>query len=167
MTLYPGMRIEEAMGLRVEDVREVDGVLSFVVESRPERTLKTASSARMVPVHKALIRLGLVKWRDKQPRGGLLFPELRPDKRHGKLTAALSKRAGRYLRALKMPASVTTHSTRHAFADGLRRAKVEPEIRSRLLGHSTQTMTERYGAGHDVKALQDAVNAVSYDGIGQ
>jgi integrase len=167
MTLYSGMRIEEAMGLRIEDMREVDGVLSFVVESRPERTLKTASSARVVPVHKALIRLGLVEWRDKQLRGGLLFPELRPDKRHGKLTAALSKTAGRYLRALKMPVTITTYSTRHAFADGLRRAKVEPEIRSRLLGHSTQTMTERYGIGHDMKALRDAVNAVSYEGIGQ
>jgi integrase len=165
MTLYSGMRIEEAMGLRVEDMREVEGVLSFVVESRPDRTLKTASSARVVPVHKALIRLGLVKWRDKQPCGGLLFRELRPDKRHGKLTAALSKTAGRYLRALKMPASVTTHSTRHAFADGLRRAKVEPEIRSRLLGHSTQTMTERYGIGHDVKALEETVNAVQYPGV--
>jgi len=167
MTLYSGMRIEEAMGLRVEDMREVDGVLAFVVESRPDRTLKTLSSARTVPVHTALIRLGLVEWRDKQPRGGLLFPELRPDKRHGKLTAALSKTAGRYLRALKMPASVTTHSTRHAFADGLRRAKVEPEIRSPLLGHSTQTMTELYGAGHDVQALEEAVNAVRYEGVGQ
>jgi integrase len=166
MTLYSGMRIEEAMGLRVEDMREIEGVLSFVVESRPGRTLKTLSSARTVPVHTALIRLGLVEWRDKQPRGGLLFPELRPDKRHGKLTAALTKTAGRYLRALGFPPSVTTHSTRHSFVDALRRAKVEPELRSQLLGHSAGNMTARYGTGHDMKALRDAVNAVRYDGIG-
>ena len=45
------MRIEEAMGLLTGDVREVDGVLCFVVEPRPERPLKTVSSRRLVPVH--------------------------------------------------------------------------------------------------------------------
>jgi len=166
MTLYTGMRIDEAMGLRVEDVREVEGVRAFVVETRPERTLKTASSARVVPVHDALIRLGILSWRDRLPKGGLLFPELRPDARHGKLTASLSKTAGRYLRAIGMPATVTTHSARHAFTDALRRAKVEPEIISRLLGHSAGNMTARYGAGYDLRALQEAVNAVRYEGIG-
>ena len=51
LTLYSGMRIEEAMGLLTGDVREVDGVLCFVVEPRPERPLKTVSSRRLVPVH--------------------------------------------------------------------------------------------------------------------
>jgi integrase len=87
------------------------------------------------------------------------------DARHGKLTAALSKTAGRYLRATGMPPTVTTHSARHAFTDALRRAKVEPELRSQLLGHSAGTMTARYGSGHDLKALQEAVNAVIYEGL--
>jgi integrase len=161
LTLYSGMRIEEAMGLRAQDVREVGGVLSFVVEPRPDRPLKTASSRRLIPVHPELTRLGLM---DRvNGNSGLLFPELRPDAKHGTYTSALSKKAGRYLRAIGLPATVTTHSTRHAFTDALRRAKVEPEIRSRLLGHSARaSMTERYGAGHDVKALQEAVNAVTY-----
>jgi hypothetical protein len=33
---------------------------------------------------------------------------------------------------------------------------------SQLLGHSAGNMTAHYGAGHDLKALQEAVNAVSY-----
>ena len=35
----------------------------------------------------------------------------------------------------------------------------------RLLGHSTGTMTERYGLGHDVKALAEAVALVRYAGV--
>jgi hypothetical protein len=37
---------------------------------------------------------------------------------------------------------------------------VEPELRSQLLGCRVENMTARYGSGHDVKALQEAVNAV-------
>jgi hypothetical protein len=35
------------------------------------------------------------------------------------------------------------------------------------LSHSTAsgTMTARYGSGHDLKALQEAVNAVRYEGM--
>jgi integrase len=64
-----------------------------------------------------------------------------------------------------MPKTVTTHSARHAFADAARRAKVEPEIISRLLGHSAGTMTARYGSGYDLKALHEAVCAVRYEGV--
>ena len=57
---------------------------------------------------------------------------------------------------------IELHSARHAFAGAARRAKVEPEILSRLLGHGAGNMTARYGSGHDLKALQGAVNAVRY-----
>ncbi len=163
--LYSGMRLEEYMGLRVQDVRDVEGVLCFDLKSRADRTLKTASSKRIVPVHDALKRLGLVEWRDAQPKDGLLFPELRPDAKHGKLTAALSKQANRYLRGIGIEPPVVAYSTRHSFADALRRAKVEPEIRSRLLGHSVEGMSGKYGAGFDVHALAEAVNSVRYEGI--
>lgn len=163
LTLHSGMRIEEAMALRAEDVRDVSGVVCFVVEPRPDRPLKTASSRRVIPVHDTLIRLGLIAERVKG-KAGLLFPELRPDARHGTFTAALSKKAGRYLRAIGLPPTITTHSTRHAFTDALRRAKVEPEIRSRLLGHGAgPSTTEQYGAGHDVHALLAAVNSARYE----
>ena len=111
-----------------------------------------------------MIRLGVVKERVKG-KTGLLFPELRPDARHGTYSAALSKKAGRLLRSLGLPATITTHSTRHRFADALRAAKVEPKLRARLLGHSLGTITARFGRGHDAKALREAVNLVKYKGV--
>jgi integrase len=162
LTLYSGMRIEEAMGLRAEDVHEVEGVLCFVVDPRPDRPLKTASSRRVIPVHDALIRMGLM---DRvKGKKGLLFPELRPDAKHGTYTAALSKKAGRYLRAIGMPPTVTTHSTRHSTTDKLRAAGVQEGIIAAILGHSVQGMTARYGRGWDVKALASAIATIEYPG---
>lgn len=43
----------------------------------------------MVPVHDALVRMGLME--RVKGKTGLLFPELRPDSRHGTYTAALSE----------------------------------------------------------------------------
>jgi integrase len=74
MMLYSGARLEEVMGLRVQDMREIDDVLCFVIESREDRRLKNISSRRTIPVHENLKRLGLVEWRDKQPADALLFP---------------------------------------------------------------------------------------------
>ena len=87
---------------------------------------------------------------------------------HGKLAGAFSKWWGRFTdeQWITDPHK-TFHSLRHCFTDALRRAKVEPELRSQLLGHSAGNMTARYGTGHDMNALRDAVNAVSYGGIGQ
>jgi len=162
--LYTGCRMEEVMALRAEDVREIDGILCFVIEPRSDRPLKTSSSRRVVPVHDALIDLGLIRKR-VEGKSGLLFPELRRDARHGTYTAALSKKAGRLLRSLGLSRTVTSHSARHCFADALRAAKVEPEVRARLLGHSLGSITERYGRGHPVNVLRDAVNVVRYEGL--
>jgi len=35
----------------------------------------------------------------------------------------------------------------------------------RILGHGAQGMTARYGAGHDLKALSDAIAAIEYPGV--
>jgi integrase len=162
ISLYSGCRIEEGAGLRVADVRTVDGVLSFDFVPHTGRGLKTASSQRMVPVHPELLRLGLMGYVASVRAGGLLFTEMKPGP-HGKLSGAFSKWWGRYTGELGITSPQKVfHSLRHSFSDALRRAKVEPEIRSQLLGHGAQTMTARYGAGHDMKALQEAVNAVGY-----
>ena len=56
----------------------------------------------------------------------------------------------------------TFHSFRHGFTDALRRAKVEPELRSQLLGHGAGNMTALYGAGHEMKAAKAAIDSVNY-----
>jgi integrase len=166
IALYSGCRIEEGAGLRVVDIRDVQGVLSFAFVPHEARGLKTASSRRMVPVHAELVRLGFHDYVKSLPQTGRLFPEVKAGP-HGKLAGAFSKWWGRFTDECGITDPLKTfHSTRHAFADALRRAKVEPEIRSQLLGHGPGNMTAGYGAGHDMKALADAVNSVEYKGVG-
>jgi len=162
ISLFTGCRIEEGAGLRVQDVRTVEGVLAFDFVPHSLRGLKTASSRRAVPVHQELLRLGLMEYVAGVPAGGLLFPEMRPGP-HGKLAGAFSKWWSRFTDGLGITSpQKVAHSMRHSFSDAMRRAKVEPEIRSQLLGHGVQTMTGRYGVGHDMKALQEAVDSVRY-----
>jgi len=165
IALYSGARLEEIHGLRVQDIREVEGVTCFAFEPHEERRLKTASSRRLVPIHGELVKHGLLDYAKAQAEG-LLFPVKAGP--HGKLSGAFSKWWRRFTDECGVrDARKVFHSLRHAFADALRRAKVESEIRSALLGHSTAsgTMTARYGSGHDLKALQEAVNAVRYEGV--
>ncbi len=68
--LFQGMRLGE---MRAMDVGQRDGVRCFVVESHAKRTVKTAQSARVVPVHPVFVDLGFLAWVEKQSAGGMLF----------------------------------------------------------------------------------------------
>jgi len=55
------------------------------------------------------------------------------------------------------------HSTRHSFADALRRAGVPEDTRDALLGHSSGGKIGRsYGTGYTMRQLQEAVARVNY-----
>lgn len=162
---YSGMRLEECGGLRGRDVRERDGVMGFSLEVGEDRSLKTATAARFVPLHPALVSAGLVDL--ARERGdGWLFPELKAD-RHGKRTSAVSKAFGRYLRALKLDngGKVVMHSARHTVVDRMRDAGVQEPIIAAVVGHAHPGMTSRYGRGWDVKSLASAVASIQYPGM--
>ena len=49
--LWTGARLEELGGLRVEDVKESDGVPYLFIRATDERRLKNVGSERKVPLH--------------------------------------------------------------------------------------------------------------------
>lgn len=161
---YSGMRLEEAGALRGKDVKQADGVWGFAVEPGEDRSLKTVTARRFVPLHPFLLSAGLAELARKQG-DGWLFPDLEAD-RHGKRTSALSKAFGRYLRALKLDQGgrVVMHSARHTVADRLRAAGVPEDVRDYLLGHAGGGTGRRYGTTHPVTALQKAVAGIEYPG---
>jgi integrase len=155
------MRLEEVGGLRGRDVQEREGVWGFNLEPGEDRSLKTVTAQRFVPLHRVLLEAGLVEL--ARERGAdWLFP-LKAD-RHGKRTSALSKAFGRLLRSLKLDqhGKIVMHSARHAVADRLRAAGIQEAIIAALLGHAHPTMTARYGRGYDAKVLAEAVAKVDY-----
>jgi integrase len=160
---YTGMRLAEAGGLRCQDVREIDGVWSFIVEDTSERRVKTASSQRVVPVHSALVKAGLLDYSTRQRAAGAerLFPTLRPDI-FGNITGAYGKWLGRWSRKIVPDRRKTAHSWRHAVATKLRQANVREDLMDELLGWTNTKMASRYGSGHTIQAKREAIEKVAY-----
>jgi integrase len=166
--LYAGMRLGEIVQLDVSDVREDNEILYFDInkDEGEDKTLKTKSSLRKVPVHRDLIRIGLVAYvetrRAKEPKGRL-FPEIKPGK-NGYYSHNFSKYFSRYLSHIGVKsAKVVFHSFRHNFTDALRAAGVEDTRIKALLGHADTSVTAIYGSGVPLKVLASDMAKVSYD----
>ncbi|WOB57353.1 MULTISPECIES: site-specific integrase [Pseudomonas] len=110
-----GARLEELCQLRVDDFTEQQGIHCIRIDdSREGQNLKNASSRRTLPLHPALLDLGLLKYVESVKATGAdrVFPELEAVR--GKLGHAPSKWFGRYKTKLGITDSRKTfHSFRH------------------------------------------------------
>ena len=176
--LFTGARRGELAGLTVADVgpEETSGysVIILAENKRRSRSLKTPSSARTIPLHPELTRLGFMEFVEGVRRAhgdsAWLFPEIAPDRKGG--ASSWSKWFSRYIRAhgIKDKNNVF-HSLRHNFKDALRAAKVPEDLNDALTGHSTRGSVGRsYGAKHimiryGMPTLIDATSRIKYAGF--
>jgi integrase len=130
-------RLAEILELIRKDMRQVEGVWYFLIEPGPDRLLKNKESARVVPIHSHLIKLGFLDWLSKQPKAEKVFPLL-CDKGKELVSIFFSKRI---LKGWKTPA-ITLHSLRHTLTQKLARARTYPALQNRLLGHAIGTSVE-------------------------
>ncbi|MBZ9757865.1 site-specific integrase [Mesorhizobium sp. ESP6-5] len=170
--LYSGARPAEIAQLAVADVREEHGhwIFHITEEGDGEKSVKTAGSMRVVPVHDELIRLGFLKHHDAMKAKGAarLFPEAERNSR-GQMIAEFSREFGRYLTRLGMKngRGLSLYSFRHGAADALRRAGHLDEQFGFILGHSSASMTGRYGIMPQGMLQQrvELVNSIAYPGL--
>jgi integrase len=151
-----GMRLEEIAALDCEDATVEKRVVWLTV-----REGKTDAAARRVPVVAAVVRKMLA--RRKAAGKGRLFPELKAD-RFGDYSHALSKRAGRKLRAIGLtdPVLVAEHSWRHRARTLMERAEVAPWVADWVLGHERPGEgLGRYSEGPSDTQLVEAMRAVT------
>jgi len=160
---YSGMRLAEAGGMRCQDVRQQDGVWVFVVEHTEERRIKTASSRRVVPIHSALVKAGLLDYVERQRQQGhtRLFPTLRANGLNS-LGNVFGKFYSRWSGKLVPDRRKTAHSWRHTVATKLRQANVREDLMDELLGWTQTKMAARYGSGHTVQAKREAIERIAY-----
>lgn len=170
--LYSGARPAEIAQLAVSDVRQEHGhwIMHVTTEGEGEKSVKTKGSMRVIPVHPELIRLGLIKYRDGMESAGQqrLFPHAERNAR-GQMIADFSREFGRYLTrlGLKVGRGLSLYSFRHGAADALRRAGYLDEQFGFILGHTSATMTGRYGIMPQGMLQQrvDLVNAIAYPAL--
>jgi len=165
-----GARVEEVIGLRVQDVGQEGGVHYFDFVPTAERRLKNEASRARVPMHPELIRLGLLEYVKTVPANGReaqaeprLFPEILPGP-HGKLSGAFIKWWSRFVdeRGVTDPRKAPMHSLRHLFKDRCRDAGLSEELHDALTRHSGGSVGRKYGRGPSLPVLAEALSRVSF-----
>ena len=145
-----GMRLAEGAGLLRSDFIEQDGILCVDIRPHPWRSLKTASSARVIPL------VGSSKWAAErilaQPNGSeFAFPNYNDGQRTNanSASAALNK----WLK-IKIGQEYTIHSFRHSMRDRLRAVECPSDVIDQIGGWLTQGVGHGYGSGFAVGITQ-------------
>ncbi|MEG0634347.1 MAG: site-specific integrase [Pseudomonas sp.] len=158
-----GARLEELCQLRVDDFIEQQGIQCIRIDdSREGQNLKNASSRRILPLHPALLDLGLLQHVGSVKATGAdrVFPELEAIR--GKLGHAPSKWFGRYKSKQGITdGRKTFHSFRHTLIDDLRDAGVQDSLIKRIAGHEDAAVTfSVYGSRTPIRAMLDALSHI-------
>jgi integrase len=172
MALYTGMRLEEVAQLTVADIREetANGARVWCVDvhNGGSNKLKNETSARLIPIHSELVRLGLLDYM-KALKAGPLFPGLtRRASKGNKVGARVGELFRKKLVALDLKCDgLCFHSFRHTVAGRLDAAGVPQSDAARVLGHAVAGMS--YGtysqAGPGLKRVAGVVEQIAYDGL--
>jgi len=148
--LFSGARPAEIAQLGIDDVRQEHGhwIMHITTEGEGDKSVKTDGSMRVVPLHPRLVRLGFLDYHASMRKAGhsRLFPLAERNER-GQMMADFSRDFPRYLTkiGLKDGRGLSLYSFRHGVADALRRAGYLDEQFGFILGHTSGTMTQRYG----------------------
>jgi integrase len=145
--LHSGMRINEIAQLALADIRSHDGIPCFHVtddgddynydQDHRAKRVKTDAGRRIVPVHDALVNLGLLDYVQTVRQDGhiVLFPELIGG-RDGPGQPA-SKQFARYCDRVGLrDRELVFHSFRHGAIGRMRTAGIRKELSMVVVGHS-------------------------------
>ena len=138
-----GMRLAEGAGLLRSDFIEQDGILCVNIKPHPWRSLKTTSSARLIPL------VGSSKWAAEKI---LALPDDNkfafPRYNHGLKTNANSASAAlnKWWKG-KIGPGYTNHSFRHSMRDRLRAVECPSNIIDQIGGWLTHGVGSTYGTG--------------------
>ena len=138
-----GMRLAEATGLLVKDIRLASGVPHVEVQSHSWRPLKTKGSKRHIPL------VGKALWsakRIKEISGSkFIFPSYNISNFTSSNTASAS--LNKWLRSEGF-SQYTMHSFRHSLRDRLRYVACPSEITDQIGGWSSKSVGQSYGNGY-------------------
>ncbi len=169
--VFTGMRLNEACGLAVADIKEEDGIPFFHVRDEVEgQSLKSAAGRRKVPIHHEVIDAGFLEFVAEMRAQGRerLFEDLQPDK-NGYFSRLPSKFLNGLLRRIEDndaddPGKLNWHSTRHTVVTRLRAGGVRQDVSEELVGHEKGSTQAGYGTS-EVPTLKAAVETIVYRGL--
>jgi integrase len=162
LAMYTGARLEELGQSDIADIKNQNGIIYLDIHNNGEdRSLKTHSSKRFVPLHADLLELGFMDY-VKSLDGTKLFPNLKPNV-NGSLTATFSKWYNKYARRTVgiEDSRKVFHSFRHAFKERCREAGIMTEVHDRLTGHTPANVGGSYG-DYPLTVLSEAIGKLRF-----
>ena len=143
-----GMRLSEAVGLLVDDIKLDAKTPHIILQKHPWRPLKTASSQRDIPlIGSALKAAERVVGQGNRFAFPRYCSELKCNANSA--SAALNK----WLKH-RLPEGCVIHSFRHSLRDRLRAVECPSDIIDAIGGWTTAGIGHKYGKGHDLLVMQ-------------
>lgn len=157
LAIFTGARLGELAQLDLKDFVTVEGIPCIDVNDIEafdeqveaggrKKRVKTKNAKRLIPIHRELIRLGLLRYVEERRAAGQLhlFPELSRTRRDGPAHAA-SNWFGRYRKSVGIDEKQATvfHSFRHGFITRLLDDHITPHLLAPIVGHEAELVTGR------------------------
>lgn len=169
-----GARIEELGQALLQDVKRSGDITYIDIDDYSDqksadatdatKTLKTANSRRVVPIHNKVLTLGFAPYCEALRASGQtrLFPDLIPNK-FGKRTQNASRRVNALIdKLIDRDARYVFHSFRHGFGDLAGEAGVDGRVIDQIRGHAPTTVGGQYGQGVRLPALNRFFHEVTW-----
>ncbi len=163
---FTGMRQSEIAQLDGEDIIEPDdGTWCIDINDRGDKRLKSKNAKRIVPLHPALIKAGLVGLAQERA-GKKLFHDVKPYL--GKWGHQVSKDFKKYRASIGVDGhGQAFHGIRHSFISKLWAAGVPEAHTAAIVGHQRgeRESYTRYAKKTDLKPLLAAIKKVDYGNV--
>ena len=140
-----GMRLAEAAGLLVSDIKLDADVPHVVLRKHPWRSLKTKGSERNIPL--AGMSLGAAR-RIVENQQDFAFPRYTDSS--GCSANSASAAINKWLKP-RVPDGCVVHSFRHSLRDRLRRVECPSDIADAIGGWATVGVGQKYGSGYGLE----------------
>jgi integrase len=153
-----GMRLAEAVGLKVSDINVRCEYPHVLIKPHPHRRLKTASSERVVPL------VGASLWAAErlinQAESAYCFSRYASNDKCNSNSA--SSAINKWIKTV-VGSDAVIHGLRHSFRDRLRATEAPTEVIDQLGGWSLKTVGQGYGDGYQLDLLSNWMQKIAVD----
>jgi len=154
-----GMRLSEAAGLHVDDIKLDDDVPHIDLKPHPWRRLKTKGSQRQIPL------VGASLWaaqRIKADTSNSPYAFPRYTSIRGTNANSASAALNKWLKS-RVSEGCVIHSFRHSLRDRLRAVHCPSDLIDQVGGWSTSSVGQGYGDGYKLVLMQGWLERISSD----
>jgi len=166
LALFHGNRTEEFAQLRIEDLKEEEGIHYFYLTNEDGRKLKNDNSKRCVPIHPFVKELGFLDYYKSVFRNpqGRIFPEMKRDAFEKKFGPNFSKWFTRYRQKFGVYVKFQdAHSFRHNATNKLFEMDVAEHLIDELTGHKGGSISRQvYKGKMPIQKLYEAISKIEW-----